>query len=509
MLDRLSKLKPFKAPGPDELHSYILRECSSSIYKPLCMLFNQSLQCGQLPHDWKCANVIPVFKKGSKFAANNYRPISLTSQIVKILEYIVCDNIHKYFADNNFIHPPQHGFVPRKSCLTNLLESFQAWIQSVDDGFGVDIIFLDYKKAFDSVPHRRLLLKLEGYGISGNLLSWITDFLYQRLQRVTVDGTHSKWCRVMSGVPQGSVLGLLLFVIYINDLSENIDCNIKQYADDTKLYAIIKNDNDIVQMQHDLDITAEWSNAWQLSFSFDKCKHMQVGNFLAVDYNLMDHSCGERKVIKHVAEEKDLGIWCTANLKPTAQCRSAVSKAMKALGLIKRTFKYFNAKSLPKLYKTYVRPHLEFCVQVWSPYLVGDIDALEKVQRRATKLIPGLSNLPYEERLKILHLHSLYARRLRGDLILTYRILNGLISISSDDLFTLNTNSRTRGHNLKLYKKRSRLNISKYFFSNRVVSCWNSLPDYVISADTINSFKNRLDNFWNVTGHGYQQRPLA
>ena len=166
------------------------------------MLFNQSLQCGQLPHDWKCANVIPVFKKGSKFAANNYRPISLTSQIVKILEYIVCDNIHKYFADNNFIHPHQHGFVPRKSCLTNLLESFQAWIQSVDDGFGVDIIFLDYKKAFDSVPHRRLLLKLEGYGISGNLLSWITDFLYQRLQRVTIDGTHSKWCRVMSGVPR-------------------------------------------------------------------------------------------------------------------------------------------------------------------------------------------------------------------------------------------------------------------------------------------------------------------
>ena len=164
------------------------------------------------------------------------------------------------------------------------------------------------------MPHCRLLLKLEGYGISGNLLSWITDFLYQRLQRVIVDGTHSKWCRVMSGVPQGSVLGPLLFVIYINDLSENIDCNIKQYADDTKLYAIIKNDNDIVQMQHDLDITVEWSNAWQLSFSFDKCKHMQVGNFLAVDYNLMDHSCGERKVIKHVAEEKDLGI-CTGKYK--------------------------------------------------------------------------------------------------------------------------------------------------------------------------------------------------
>ena len=169
---------------------------------------------------------------------------------------------------------------------------------------------------------------------------------------------------------------------------------------------------------------------------------------------------------------------------------------MIALGLIKRIFKYFNAKSLPKLYKIYVRPLLEFCVQVWSPYLVGDIDALENVQRRATKLIPGLSNLPYEETLKILYLHSLYARWLWGDLILTYSILNGLISISSDDLFTLNTNSRTRGYNLKLYKKRFRLNISKIFFQIMLLAAGTAYQiDYVISADTINSFKNRLDKF--------------
>ena len=179
--------------------------------------------------------------------------------------------------------------VPRKSCLTNLLESFQDWIHSADEGFGVDIIYLDYKKAFDSVPHQRLLHKIEGYGVSGNLLSWVTNFLDHRYQRVAVDGVHSKWCSVISGVPQGSVLGALLFIIYINDLSENINCSIKQYADDTKLYTTVKDNNDVLQFQHDLDAVAEWSNVWQLSFNFSKCKHMQVGNKLSVDYNLMDH----------------------------------------------------------------------------------------------------------------------------------------------------------------------------------------------------------------------------
>ena len=396
VFDKLSKFKPFKSPGLDGIHPYTLKECSISICRPLCMLYNQSLQSGQLPLDWKCANIIPVFKRGVKSEASNYRPISLTSQIIKILESIICDSIHKLIADHNLIHPHQHGFVPRKSCLTNLLESFQDWIHSADEGFGDDIIYLDYKKAFDSVPHQRLLHKIEGYGVSGNLLSWVTNFLDHRYQRVTVDGVHSKWCSVISGVPQGSVLGPLLFIIYINNLSENINCSIKQYADDTKLYTTVKDNNDVLQFQHHLDAVAEWSNVWQLSFNFSKCKHMQVGNKLSVDYNLMDHQNGERKIISHVSSEHDLGIWCTADLKPSLQCQHAVSKAMKVLGLIKRTFKYFNNTSLSKLYKTYVRPHLEYCVQVWSPFLAGDIDSLEKVQHRTTKLVPLIANLPYE-----------------------------------------------------------------------------------------------------------------
>ena len=275
----------------------------------------------------------------------------------------------------------------------------------------------------------------------------------------------------------------------------------------TKLYTTVRDNDDLLQFQHDLDTIVEWSNIWQLSFSFSKCKHLQVGKTFSLDYNLMDYQNDVRKTISHVDNEQDLGVWCTADLKPSLQCQHVVSKAMKVLGLIKRTFKFFSSVSLLILYKMYVYPHLEYCVQVWSPFLAGDINALERVQHRATKLIPTIANLSYEQRLKLLDLQSLYARRLRGDLIETYKILNGLTGTHINNYFTLNTNSITRGHSMKLFKERSRLSIS--IFSNCIVNCWNGLPEYVINAESINSFKNRLNNYWKITGYGYLQMPLA
>ena len=189
-----------------------------------------------------------------------------------------------------------------------------------------------------------------------------------------------------------------------------------------------------------------------------------MGKTFSIDYNLMDYQNDVRKTISHVDNEQDLGVWCTDDLKPSLQCQHAVLKAMKVLGLIKRTFKFFSSVSLLILYKTYVRPHLKYCVQVWSPFLAGDIDALERVQHRATKLIPTIVNLSYEQPLKILNLQSLYVRRVRGDLIVTYKNLNRLTGTHINNYFTLNTNSITKGQSMKLFKERSRLNISKYFF---------------------------------------------
>jgi len=310
---------------------------------------------------------------------------------------------------------------------------------------------------FDSVPHKKLLCKLQGYGITGKLLNWIQEFLHHRLQRVIVGGYASNWCQVKSGVPQGSLLGPLLFKLYINDVPETIDCNIQQYADDTKLYSVISCYNDSTRFQQDLDQVANWSMKWQLKFNIDKCRHMQVGHELSTSYTLINDFDGGRTVLDKTTDEKDLGIWCSNTLSPSLQCHKATAKAMRSLGLIKRTFKHITLQFLPFLYKTYyIRPHLEYCVPVWSPYLNRDMDELEKVQHRSTKLIREISGLPYEERLKLLHLPSLYARRLRGDLIETFKILKGFTNINPSIFFERISSTRTRGHSLKLYKKNFR-----------------------------------------------------
>ena len=204
-------------------------------------------------------------------------------------------------------------------------------------------------------------------------------------------------------------------------------------------------------------------------------------------------------------EEKDLGVFLTSDCKPSRQCTKAAGKAMQSLLTIKRTFKYIDKQGFAILYKAYIRPHLEYCVQAWSPYLQKDIQCLEKVKRRATKLVPSIRDLNYEERLNILGLYPLEIRRIRGDLIETFKMLNGIEEISEDDraMFQL-SKSTTRGHSMKIYKKAlsKGLNLRKYFFSQRDLENWNSLPAYVINAKNVKQFKNRFDSYMNENGYG-------
>ena len=200
----------------------------------------QSLASGFLPKLWKRAHVTPIHKKGCKFQPSNYRPISLTSQVVKLIELIVREQIWYFLTKSEVLNPCEHGFVKHKSCFTNLLESHNTWTSALDMGFGVDVIYLDYSKAFDSVPHLRLISKLQAYGIKGDLLKWISNFLIGRQQKVILNGSSSQWIDVTSGVPQGSVLTPLLFLLYVNYITDGVQSTLEMFAHDSKLYGIIK-----------------------------------------------------------------------------------------------------------------------------------------------------------------------------------------------------------------------------------------------------------------------------
>jgi hypothetical protein len=474
---------PNKAMGPDEIHPRVLQECAEELHFPMFCIFRQSFDQCKVPENWKFANVIPIFKKGDTSVIGNYRPVSLTSPICKICEKIVRDAIVTFTI--NKLCDDQHGFRKGRSCVTNLLLTLEEWTSFYDEGLPFDVLYFDFKKAFDSVPHARLIYKLQSNGIVGKLCYWVEDFLKDRKQRVCINSTKSKWMNVTSGVPQGSVLGPVLFLLFVNDLPGAISTKCKLFADDTKVYHPILSLLDYENLQNDINNLTMWSNQWLLGFNEDKCKVLHVGN-----HNPCHNYFMNGKMLNSVCEEKDLGVLITNKLSFSKHIAKAAAKANSVLGMIRRAFTYIDKESFLVLYKSYVRPHLEYCVQVWSPYLEKDRSLLEKVQRRATKLVPGLQNLSYEDRLNELGLTTLENRRVRGDLIEMYKIMHGFEEIDPSTLFTRRRYNGLRGHELTCEVRRSHLNIRKFNFSNRVVGMWNSLPEHIVTSPDVNTFKN-------------------
>lgn len=493
--NQLMKLKVGKAPGIDGIVPIVLVECADVLCKPLCIIYKLTLKEGKVPKDWKRANVTAIFKKGSKEVAGNYRPISLTSHICKVLEALIRDVVVDHIQRYKLINESQHGFVKGRSCLTNLLSFFEDITALVDKGEPVDVIYLDFQKAFDKVPHRRLMKKVYAMGIRGEIYNWIEDWLKERKQRVCQASFSSIWAEVLSGVPQGSVLGPLLFLIYINDIDNGIASRILKFADDTKLYRQVGTEEDIVKLRIDLERLVEWSSEWLMLFNTDKCKVMHIGfgnkkaNYMMEDVQLQE-----------VQEEMDLGVLVQDNLKCAQQCAKVVGKSNRVLGMIKRTFKNFSRDVVLKLYKCLIRPRLEYAVQAWRPHLCKDIELIEGVQRRATKLVVGTRDMGYEERLKLLDMTSLETRRMRGDLIEVFKLLKGYEDIDVQKFFA-KAEGCTRGHVLKLVKPRCRLDCRKYFFSHRVIDLWNKLPENVVACNTVNSFKHKVDIY--LTGQGF------
>lgn len=488
---KLSNLKPFSSQGPDGLHPRVLRETATTLSGPLTALFRRSVNSGILPSDWKIGEVTPIFKKGSKQSPTNYRPVSLTSVPCKVLESIIRDQMMEHLNSSQLLHDAQHGFRSKRSCTTQLLTTMEDWSKMIEGGKPVDAVYLDFSKAFDSVPHKRLLNKLKSYGVEGQLLRWIEAFLTDRQQRVVVNGSKSCWVPVTSGVPQGSVLGPLLFLLFVNDIPEVVQGHIKLFADDTKLYRPVPSHNDTAQLQRDLDALAAWSDTWQLPFNADKCKTVHFGakNMRQV-YSMRDVD------LEQVSGERDLGVHIDDDLKFRKHAAAAVSKASQMLAVVRRSFKLFSLVTLPLLMKTLIRPHLEYGNTVWGPFYRADQKLVERVQRRATRLVSCIRTLPYPERLRQLGLPSLYYRRRRGDMITVYQLIHSGLDLDPDFFFSPATTTTTRGHPWKLIKPRAVSRIRRHAFSVRVVNDWNSLPLHVVTSETVNQFKSRLDSHW-------------
>ena len=504
VIKKIDKLKINSAPGPDMFSPRLLHELQEHISLPLSIIFNKSLLEGEVPLDWKNAYVTPIFKKGSRAVSGNYRPISLTSVICKVMESLLCDFIMSHLSRYKLIKSSQHGFLPHRSCLTNLLEYLERLTTLLGEGYNVDVFYLDLSKAFDRVPHQRLLLKLTSHGIDGDIYRWIKSWLSDRKQSVILNGSHSSWQNVSSGVPQGSVLGPLLFIIFINDIDLAVDTlhtALSKFADDTKGVRQIITDEDAQQLQKDLDNLFKWSIDWQMLFNLDKCHILHLGKSNPCHtYTLNGHS------LEAVNEEKDLGVIIDSTCTPSKQVGAAALKGNQVLGQLLRAFTYRDHDVFIMLYKQYVRPHLEYCIQAWSPWLKQDAETLENVQRRAVNSVSGLHG-NYEEKLLTLGLPSLVQRRKRGDMIQTFKMIRQIDDIDPSIFFKFSTDCHEHATRLAtiineddmvcpaygLTAGPSSLELRRNFFSQRVVSHWNALPSNVQMAPSVNSFKQRYD----------------
>ncbi|MEW8545747.1 MAG: reverse transcriptase family protein [Candidatus Thiodiazotropha sp.] len=368
IFDILKDLNVFKSMGPDGCHPRVLKEAADILCEPLCLLMNKTFEEQSLPTVWKEANVSALFKnKGARTDPSNYRPVSLTCIPCKLCEKTVREILMKHMTENKLFTESQYGFREKRSCILQLLDVLDDLTSAYDSSKQTDVIYLDIKKAFDTVPHRRLLLKLQAYGFGGEIVSWIKDFLNDRRQKVIVNGEDSDWQEITSGIPQGSVLGPVLFIIYINDLPDTLRSVCKIFADDSKIYRSIEDEADQILIQEDLFKICDWGERWLLEFSIPKCKAVQYGNIRLEHTYQMRDSSHEIIDIPTVSEEKDLGITFEKSLKFNKHVVNVVNRCKRLTGLIRRTFKYMNKSLFLQLYKSMIRSIVDYGIVVWYP----------------------------------------------------------------------------------------------------------------------------------------------
>ena len=505
VLEALQRIDHHKAPGPDKIPSYILKECADELTSSLCKLFNLSLSLGLVPEEWKVSYVVPVFKKGNKEDVSNYRPISLLCVVSKVLERCVLNHVKTHLDDS--FSDCQHGFLSGRSTVTQLLSFYHGVGKTLDKGMQTDIIYLDLAKAFDSVSHRRLIFKLSHYGISDSVIRWFESYLKDRSQCCIVHGSASDSLPVLSGVPQGSILGPILFILYINDLPSIVDNTLVLFADDSKCSKAITSPEDCTSLQEDLNNVHSWSQDWKLRFNFSKCEVLSVTrNKNPVTYN---YSLGTDNLAQ-VLSQKDLGVTITNNLKWDTHINNTISKCYRMLGFLRRhSPSSFDPATRKTLYLAYVRSNLDYASELWAPQSIGNISKVESIQRRATKYILKLKYddpLSYRDRLHKLNLLPLSYQHELKDIIFYFKCRLGLVNIPVHQYFLNKVPGRTTRNSsasdLLITKCRTKLFQTSYF--NRLPKLWNNMPVSLRNCNSFTRFKSHLTKHYsNALANSY------
>lgn len=485
-----------KASGPDGINNRILCEIAREISPVLCKLFNASLRSSKVPDSFKLAHVTPVPKGEDINAVSNYRPISLLSNLDKAFERLVFKHLYNHFLDNSILTSFQSGFTPRDSTVNQLTYLYNIFCQALDLGKEVRAIFCDISKAFDRVWHAGLIHKLQSAGISGALLAWFTDYLSNRKQRVVLPGIQSSWNYIHAGVPQGSILGPLLFLLYINDIVIDIGSSIRLFADDTSLYVVVENPDSAAQLLNsDIDKITLWAESWLVKFNPSKTESLLISRKI----NRVAHPpvFMLNQQIQEVEAHKHLGLFFANDCSWHQHISYIKEKAWTRINIMRKLKFTLDRKSLETIYISFIRPLLEYADTVWDNCSQQDKQDLEKIQLEAARISTGTTKLVSNQKLyEETGWDTLETRRKNHKLVLFYKMYNRSTPAYLSDLVPPLVNNSSR-YNLRNANDTetvySRTNLYYNSFLPSVIREWNNLPDEIRNIDTVQNFKKHIN----------------
>ena len=493
------------ASGPDGIPAIVLKNCAKELLSPLRIIWEESFDRGTVPKYYKDTIITPLYKKGDRARAVNYRPVALTSHVIKVFERVIRGSMVDFIEKNQLLCDNQHGFRAGRSCLTQLLSHVDDIVQGLTKNADTDAIYLDFAKAFDKVDHKLLLKKLRRLGFHEKLVQWIESFLTGREQRVVLDGVSSVAAIVLSGVPQGTVLGPLLFILFINDMKLCVTGSIiRFFADDTRILRHIYSLADTKVLQEDLLSVVQWAKRNNMALHEDKFellvhRHRHNNSLSNYPFAILDqtYQVSDGNMLYPAEAVKDLGVIVSSDLSWTPHVSMIAERARKVAAWVLSAFKTRNKLTMMTLYKSLIRSHLEYCCPLWSSSKNADIQQLEGVQRTFTSRIAGYRHLNYWQRLKALNLMSLQRRRERYMIIHMWKILHGQCPNDINIQFSQSSRHGKKAVIPQLAQSCSQRNQTLQETSFRVMGprLWNIIPAHINGLEDPLLFKEKLTNF--------------